>query len=252
MSRRFVGDVALVTGAGSGIGRATALALSREGATVVVAGRRKEPLAETVRLIQEGGGEADLCVADVASTEDVSRMLGDIIDSHGRLHVAVNNAGTFAATPVAEMERPAWDDVVATNLTGIFVCMQQEISHMRAHGGGTIVNVASNKGAHVRAPRLGAYVASKAAVSMLTRTAARESIAEGVRINAVSPGASDTSMSLRPGETHADRAERLKASIPAGRVAELDEVANAILWLASPESSFVVGHDLVVDGGESA
>jgi NAD(P)-dependent dehydrogenase (short-subunit alcohol dehydrogenase family) len=142
--------------------------------------------------------------------------------------------------------------VIGTNLTGTWLCMKHEIAHMRAHGGGAIVNMASNIGSHGRIPGMAAYAASKAAVSVLTRTAARDHIADGVRINAVSPGPTDTGMSLRPGETDADRAERLKAAIPLGRVGATAEVAAAVLWLASDEAGFTVGHDLVVDGGATA
>jgi NAD(P)-dependent dehydrogenase (short-subunit alcohol dehydrogenase family) len=142
--------------------------------------------------------------------------------------------------------------VLGTNVTGTWLCLKHEIAHMRAHGGGAIVNMASNIGAHGRLPNLAAYAASKAAVSALTRTAARDHIADGVRINAVSPGATDTDMSRRPGETDADRAARLKDAIPLGRVGATAEVAAAVLWLASDEAAFTVGHDLVVDGGATA
>ncbi|MFD6463713.1 SDR family oxidoreductase, partial [Streptomyces roseolus] len=135
---------------------------------------------------------------------------------------------------------------------GVFLSMKYEIAHMRAHGGGVIVNMASNIGPHGRRPGMAAYAASKAAVSVLTQTAARDHIGEGVRINAVSPGASDTPMSFRPGESRADRDARVRTAVPAGRVSDPAEVAAAVVWLASAESSFVVGHDLVVDGGATA
>ena len=130
--------------------------------------------------------------------------------------------------------------------------MKHELTHMRAHGGGTIVNTASNIGAHLRLPFLGAYAASKAAASALTRTAAREAIGQGIRINAISPGPIDTAMSLFPGESEADRSERLKDALPIGRVGSVDEAVSAVLWLASPASGFTVGHDLVIDGGATA
>lgn len=142
--------------------------------------------------------------------------------------------------------------MIGTNLTGTWLCMKHEIAHMRAHGGGAIVNMASNIGAHGRIPGMAAYAASKAAVSVLTRTAARDHVRDGVRINAVSPGPTDTEMSLRPGETDADRAARLETAIPLGRVGATAEVAAAVLWLASAEAGFTVGHDLVVDGGATA
>ncbi len=138
------------------------------------------------------------------------------------------------------------------NLTGVFLAMKHQIAYMRDNGGGVIVNTASNLGAHMRVPFLGAYAASKAAVSALSRAAAKEYIGAGIRINAISPGPIDTPMSLRPGETEAGRAERVRHALPIGRVGTLAEAASAVLWLASPEAGFAVGHDLVIDGGASA
>lgn len=253
MTARFADKVALVTGGGANIGRAAARAFAREGATVVVAGRRPEPLDETVELIANDGGKASAVVADVTSAAAVAGLVETAVSRHGGLHVAFNNAGVFDALgPVAYIDEAAWSRVVAANLTGVLLCMQHEIRHMAGHGGGTIVNMSSSVGPHSTVPMLGAYGATKAAVSALTCTAAREAIADGVRINAVSPGPSDTPMSMQPGETEADRAERMKHLLPIGRVGSLDEVVAAVLFLAAEESGFVVGHDLVIDGGGSA
>jgi NAD(P)-dependent dehydrogenase (short-subunit alcohol dehydrogenase family) len=252
MTARFTDKVALITGGGSGIGRATALAFAREGATVVVAGRGTQPLAQTVKLIEDAGGRASAVTADVSSSADVARLVATTVQRHGGLHIAFNNAGVVEAGPLADMDEAAWDRQLAVNLTGVFLAMKHEIAHMRAHGGGVIVNTASNLGAHLRMPSLGAYAASKAAVSALSRAAAKEYIRDGIRINAISPGPMDTPMSLRPGETEDDRAERIKGALPIGRVGTLAEAAGAVLWLASPEAGFAVGHDLVIDGGASA
>jgi NAD(P)-dependent dehydrogenase (short-subunit alcohol dehydrogenase family) len=252
MTARFTGNVVLVTGGGSGIGRATAQAFARDGAQVVVAGRSAEPLAETVRLIEAHGGRADYVTADITRSADAARMVDTTVSRHGRLDVAVNNAGIFAMGTVTDMDEATWSAVLATNLTGVWLSMKHEIAHLRANGGGTIVNVLANTGAHRRAPELGAYAAAKAGAAALTRTAALEYIGDGVRINAVSPGPSDTEMSIRPGETEAGRADRLKTALPIGRVGALDEITSAVLWLAGPESGFTVGHDLVVDGGATA
>lgn len=253
MTARFDGSIVLVTGGGSGIGRTVARAFAREGATVVVAGRRAEPLAETVQLIRADGGRAEAVPADVTQAEDVARLLETIAERYDRLDVAVNNAGALGVPgPLGEQDEDAWSAVLAVNLTGTWLAMKHEIAQMRRRGGGAIVNISSIIGAHLRLPNLAAYAATKAGVSALTRVAAREYIGQGIRINAVSPGPADTSMSRLPGESDAERDARIGSQLPVGRIGKTDEVAAAVLWLASPESSFVVGHDLVVDGGATA
>src|SRR5690606_21570762 len=169
------------------------------------------------------------------------------------LDIAVNNAGILRGTvPVGELSEEDWDAVLRTNLTGVWLAMKHEIAHMRANGGGAIVNIASNLGAHLRIPNFAAYIASKAAVSALTRAAALDHIHQGIRINAVSPGAAATSMSLRPGETEADRAERVKTENPLGRVAEAGEVAAAVLYLASHAAGAARRCHLPVGRGSAA
>ncbi|TDC53048.1 SDR family oxidoreductase [Actinomadura sp. KC345] len=247
----FDGTIVLITGGAGGIGRATAHAFAREGATVVLAGRDVTALADAVKEI--GSARADHVVADVTDASSAARMVETVVARHGGLHVAVNNAGVLGAVgPVADIDATAWDEVIATNLTGVFLSMKHEIAHMRGHGGGAVVNVSSSIGTHLRLPFMGAYAASKAGVGVLTRTAALDHIADGVRVNAVSPGASDTPMSLLPGESREDRAERMRAAAPSGRVSETSEIAEAILWLASDAASHVAGHDLVIDGAASA
>jgi len=252
MGTRLRDKVALVTGGGSGIGRAVALALSGEGAIVVVAGRRVGPLDETVGLIEQGGGVGSAQVTDVSVSADVVRLLAATVERHGGLDIACNNAGTVGlGAPLDEISEEVWAEVMSINLTGTWLCMKHEIAYMRQHGGGSIVNVGSNIGMHVTRPRMGAYAASKAGVSVLTRTAAIECIDDGIRVNAVSPGATDTPLSFRPGETHEDRARRIEQAIPIGRLGAVEEIASAVLWLASPEAEFVVGQDFVLDGGAS-
>ncbi|WP_329485986.1 glucose 1-dehydrogenase [Kitasatospora sp. NBC_01246] len=253
MTTRFADKSVLVTGGGTGIGRGIALAFAREGARVAVAGRTEGPLAETVRLIEEEGGKAVALVGDVADGADAARLVRETVARLGALDIAVNNAGILGAVaPIADLAEEDWQRVVDTNLTGTWLAMKHEIAHMRTQGGGAIVNIASNLGVHMRLPGLGAYAVTKAAVSALTRSAARDHITEGVRINSVSPGPVETPMSSRPGESAADKADRMKSDVPVGRAGSVEEIAAAVLHLASPESAYTVGADLVLDGGITA
>lgn len=253
MTERFAGKVALVTGASGVVGRAAALAYAREGAAVLVAGRDAARLAEIVKLAEAEGGRASAFTVDITRSAEVAAMVEAAVSRYGGLDVALNTAGIFGQmAPLADYDEDIWDDVLAVNLKGVFLSMKHEIAHMRAHGGGVIVNVSSNLGAHWRLAGASAYAASKAAVSHLTRTAARDHIADGVRINAISPGPVDSPMSTRPGETRADRDERMRTALPIGRVSTPEEIAAAALWLSSADSSFVVGADHVIDGGATA
>lgn len=255
MTNRFTDRTALVTGAGSGIGRAVALALAAEGAHVVVAGRGRGPLDETVALIEGAGGKALAVTADVTRSADVQVLVDAAVDHFGSLDVAVNNAGVFrgGGIPVADLPEEDWHAQLDINVTGVFLALRAEVRRMRTQpSGGTIVNIASTFGLHKRGSGATAYSATKAAVSVLTRGAALDHIADGVRINAVSPGATATSMSMRPGETEAGRAERMRGETPLGRVSAVAEVAAAVLYLASDDAASVVGTDLVVDGGQTA
>ncbi|MFJ7492634.1 SDR family oxidoreductase [Streptomyces sp. NPDC097727] len=210
---------------------------------------------------QPQAGDLGLCCRSDSSGRGArrTRFLRDRAEGGG-MHVRAWNAREARSphrlrrgtVPVGEVSEEDWDAVLRTNVTGVWLAVKHEIAHMKENGGGVIVNVSSNLGAHLRIPNAAAYITSKAAVSALTRAAALDHIHQGIRINAVSPGASAAPMSLRPGETEADRTERVKSENPLGRVAEAEEVAAAVLYLASPMAGAVVGTDLVVDSGSSA
>jgi NAD(P)-dependent dehydrogenase (short-subunit alcohol dehydrogenase family) len=246
---RFSGKVALVTGAGSGIGRAAALAFAHEGARVIVANRRAESGEETVRRIQAAGGVASFVPVDVTDEECVEAMVASSVDLFGRIDVAVNNAGNEGRS--GRLVDQTIDDfafTMDTNFKSVWLGMKYEVRQMLRQGGGAIVNTASNL-AHVGYPNLSLYVAAKSAVVGLTRAVALEYAKEGIRINAVSPGPIETELAARVfGSLDAFRNE-LAPLQPMGRVGVPDEIAEAILWLACDGSSLVTGQSLLVDGG---
>jgi NAD(P)-dependent dehydrogenase (short-subunit alcohol dehydrogenase family) len=247
--KRFEGKVALVTGGGSGIGRATSLAFAGEGAKVVVNDIEAEGGEETVRLIKSARGEAIFAKADVSKAAEVEAMVQRTIDTYGRLDCAFNNAGV--GEPLKRLSKTSeenWDRVMATNLKGVYLCMKYELPVMFKQGKGAIVNTASLAGLK-GLPGQAAYVASKHGVVGLTKSAAIEYATSGIRINAVCPGVIDTPL-IAPNMK--DRPQVQKAYIdmePIGRLGKPEEIAAAVLWLCSDEASFVVGSVFPVDGG---
>jgi NAD(P)-dependent dehydrogenase (short-subunit alcohol dehydrogenase family) len=249
MGKTFEGKVVLVTGASSGIGRATAVAFAREGAKVAIAARRIKESEDTVRLIEAGGGDAFFVRTDVSKSPDVQALVARTVERYGALNIAVNNAGIDpeAYMPVAKYDEAMWDRIIDTNLKGVFLCMKYELPHIVA-AKGSIVNMASVAGL-TGGPTASAYFASKHGVVGLTKAAAMEYAHKGVRINAVAPAVIDTPMAERSYFHDAALTARVTAMHPLGRIGRAEEVASAVLWLCGPGASFVTGHTLPVDGG---
>ena len=248
MPGQLAGKVALVTGAGSGIGRETALAFAREGARVVVADVDAPSGEQTVDQIADTGGEATFVHCDVSRSEQVQSLIQRCVEVYGRLDCAHNNAGISRGRAVtAEYAESQWDDVIAINLTGVWLCMKYELRQMLAQGAGSIVNTASIAGLVGIAGNAG-YVASKHGVVGLTRAAAIECAPQGIRVNAVCPGYVDTPLISALTEDPNARAS-IVARHPLGRLGLPGDVAEAVVWLCSDAASFVTGHTLTIDGG---
>ena len=242
-------QVALVTGAGNGIGRAIAIAFARAGADVAVAGRNPQTLAEVAAEITAAGRRALAWKADVRNVPEVRAMVRQVVETFGRLDVLVNNAALTHRAPSLEVTEEDWDAVLATNLKGLFFCCQAAAAHMIPRRRGQIINVGSIFGI-VGRPERAAYSASKAAASQLTRTLAVEWAPHNIRVNAIAPGATRTP-TREELFGNAAYLQRLIAQYPVGRVAEPEEMVGAALFLASEASSFVTGQTIVVDGGHT-
>jgi A-factor type gamma-butyrolactone 1'-reductase (1S-forming) len=245
----FTGKVALITGASRGIGAATARLFAQVGATVVLASRSEEELARLVEEIKSSGGEAMAVQTDVADAASVETLVKRTVDAYDTLDIAVNNAGMAGGNiPLAEIPVDLFDQVIAVNLKGVFLGMKYEIPAMLAVGGGAIVNLSSTVGLVGTGAGLAPYIASKHGVVGLTKAAALEYAKQHIRVNAIAPGTTRTSVNERWIADEQIR-QRITSGIPLGRVANAVEVAEAILWLCSDAASYVTGVTLPVDGG---
>lgn len=249
MNLSFENKVALVTGAASGMGLATAKAFAVAGASVVLADFKQEVVEAEAGKLAAAGHKAIAIRCDVSDDAQVAAMVDRTVAEFGRLDAAFNNAGVMAhIAPIADSTREDWDRVIGINLRGVWSCMKHELRQMERQGSGAIVNNAS-VGALTGNPGIGSYIASKHGVVGLTRTAALEYIKQGIRVNAVNPGLIDTPVARDVVNGNEQAYEEIAKHVPIGRAGRPEEIASAVLWLCSPGASYVVGHALTVDGG---
>lgn len=246
MGLELSGKVAIVTGGSSGIGRATAIELARQGAKVVVAARREPEGEETAQQVKAVGSDGFFIKTDVTKAADIEALINQTLQAYGRLDCVFNNAGAGKAAPLVELSETGWDLELNVNLKAVWLSMKYEIPAMLKSGGGAIVNMASQGGGVIGVPNFASYTAAKGGVVALTRTAAMEYGGQGIRINCVSPGLILTDLLT---EVPHDTLQQMEASIPLKRGGKPEEVAKAVVWLCSDDASYITGHNLVIDGG---
>lgn len=253
--KRFENKVVLITGGATGIGLATAQRFAQEGAKVVIAGRNRAHGEAAVKAIQDSGGEASFIQTDVSQEDQVQALMDKTLSTYGGLDIAFNNSGTEGTlAPLAEDSQDNYNHIFDVNVKGLWLCMKHELKHMQQRHHGSIVNNASIAGL-IGFPNLGLYAASKHAVLGLTKSAALENAAQGIRVNAVSPAVIETDMAERFLGAQPDKEAStagIKAMHPIGRFGKPDEIASAVTWLCSDDASYVVGQSLTVDGGFTA
>jgi NAD(P)-dependent dehydrogenase (short-subunit alcohol dehydrogenase family) len=241
--------VAIITGGSSGIGKATAVALAKEGVRVVIAARRAKESEETLELVKKAGSDGIFVKTDVSREDEVEQLVELAVGKYGRLDYAFNNAG-IEGEPASLVDQTStvFDSVMNINVKGVWLSMKYEIPQMLKNGGGSIVNMSSAAGV-IGFAQMPIYVASKHAVLGLTKSAALEYAKSGIRINAVAPGAIETDMLQRTVDANPQLKEKFNAMTPIGHIGKPEEIANAVVWLLSDKASFVTGHTLLVDGG---
>ncbi len=248
---QFAGKVALITGGTAGIGRATAIAFAKEGAKVAITGRREKEGGEVVAEIKELGGEAIFIRTDITKAADVKAMVDQTVETFGRLDYAFNNAGIEQPmTPLTQQTEEVFDQVINTNVKGVWLSLQHEIPAILQTGGGAIVNTSSVAGL-VGMPSIEIYIASKHAVEGLTKSAAMEFAKQNIRVNAVAPGAIETRM-YRDFVPTPEAKQYLASLHPVGRIGQPEEVASAVLYLCSDGAAFITGQTIPIDGGFTA
>ena len=248
----FKGKTALITGSGSGIGRATAIMFAEKGADIMVSDIKEEGGKETVQLVKKIGQKAVFCKTDVADLEQVKNLITVAVDTFSKIDIAVNNAGIGGDFKIThEQSIESWNKVIAVNQTGVFYCMQEELKQMMQQGGGAIVNIASIAGLRGQ-PYTAAYTASKHAVLGLTKTAAWEYARHNIRVNAVCPVFTMTPMVENMLSLDPTFEKKLLRNIPLRRYGKPADIANAIVWLCADETGFITGHSMPVDGGMTA
>ena len=241
--------VAIITGGNSGIGRATAVGLARQGVNITIAARRPKEGEETVKLVKDVGSEGIFVKTDVTKEDDIRSLVEKSTKKFGRLDYAFNNAGIEESmTPLVDQRSDIFDRIINVNVKGVWLSMKYEIPEMIKSGGGSIVNMSSVAGV-MGFPQMPIYIASKHAVLGLTKSAALEYARSGIRINAVAPGAVKTDMAKRVMEGNPQLSQTLTSMHPIGRTAEPEEIADVVSWLLSDKSTFVLGHTLLADGG---
>ncbi len=249
---KFENQVVIITGAGSGIGAAAALQFGANGATVIVSDINETEAQNTANTILEKGGKAEVVKTDVSSFKQVEQLVKSTVEKHGKLDILVNNAGIGPRQMLKAGDHTLedWDRVIAVNQTGVFYGMKCALQQMVTQSSGNIINVASLAGLKASGKNL-SYSASKFAVVGMTKSAALEYARQNIRINAVCPGYTETNLLGQLFSSKPDMEQRLLAFMPMGRFGEVKEIANAITWLASDQSSFITGQTITLDGGSS-